>query len=452
MTIPWAQLGKLDLEQKANVIQQFYQDHIFHENGIMYSLMKIDKGQIRPFQPKDFIGKETKTFSGWRYKPAGGWEYLNNENSITTSGIYLASQVYRYLATGDNLALEQAAKAFQSLKLIYDMGVEDGRAGWMGKPYGFRISDQTSGDQYLDAAWGLYAYHEIAPENHKSIIEEMLVAFADYWYSVDYKLDYFGSYWDMKGNQHSYNLIMIMLLMIAYRFTGKSVYKQEARFFMEQARWHIENPLEKWKNLFTQGKKMEWKFDKLVQGHLQEGEHLCWETTIHSKFVAVAAEIVHKIDPDFLNDQLLSTTISKWWSMWHVGIDDDYLPYYFFIYDVVRDTWRPAPRTERLPLEERPFGHPFLSYCSHVRWTEPLTRTMMASVIAVSHAGEIAGEAKEVALNMMHKLDDIRMRWQYDPDGNQIIPELDYMNSVLSSEMPATYLASFWRGRHEKLW
>ena len=89
----------------------------------------------------------------------GPWDYLHGENSITISGLYLAAQAYRLQVGEEPAAAEEAARAFRSLEIIYEMGVQAGSPGWMCKPYGFRPSNQTSPDQYLHACWGLYAYY-----------------------------------------------------------------------------------------------------------------------------------------------------------------------------------------------------------------------------------------------------------------------------------------------------
>ncbi|MBO9599088.1 MAG: hypothetical protein J7559_14875 [Cohnella sp.] len=451
------QLNKASLETKADLIQHFYESTIFHESGMMYSMMKIADNEIRPFAPSDFIGKSTSNYDNWRFKLQGQWELLNNENSITTSGIYLASQVYRYQATKSDEALVQAGKAFHSLELIYRMGEQDGRPGWMGKPYGFRLSDQTSGDQYLDAAWGLFLYHGIASDPQKRRIEEMIINFADYWRQIDYKIVYFTSSRNYKEDRHAFNLIVLVLNILAHHFSNNPIYLREVDFFWSRARWHEENNQDAWKNKVLHkepiGNREETirSFNRLLEGQLRHGEYLCWESTIHSKFVAVAAELIAIVDNELIHDRL-QQTLERWWSIWSLGIGEDMLPYYYFIFNALDDTWRPAPRTSLLPEGDQPLGDPFFSYCSQVRWMEPLSRFMTTSLIAALHAPGIAAEAKQLAIKLMASVDEIRIRWMYDPDGSQLIPELDYMNDVLSSEMPATYLATFWRGRHENFW
>jgi len=449
---PLAALAGASLEEKADLIQSFYEDTIFHESGIMYSLMKIDGDEIRPFEPRDFVGIESFDFKGWRVKPKGTWEQRNNENSITTSGIYLASQTYRHLATGSEEAMTQALKAFHSLNLIYQLGEKDGRPGWMGKPYGFKLSDQTSGDQYLDATWGLFTFLEIAPDNELKRAKVMLVGFADYWRKIDYCIMYVSVVWNNKFEEHSYNAIFMLINLVAYHLTGDPTYKAESDRFQGISRWKTETGVGGWKRKILQGERDEWRFNKLVEGHLGPKEFLCWQMTIHCKYTAVAAEIIHKLYPEVVSEPELVTTLETWWSTWHYGMDDDLLPYYFFIVDIEKDTWRPAPTTPKLPRDKWLMGKASLSYTSKKRWTEPLCRFLVTSVITAEYSKELNTPSIDLAKRIMESVDEIRIKWQHDPDGKQIYPGNADLKSVLSSEMPASYLAAFWRGRKQGYW
>ncbi|MDX2455303.1 hypothetical protein [Desulfosarcina sp.] len=449
---PLIGLADASIEEKAGLIQSFYQDVAFHESGIMYSLMKIDGDVIRPFEPRDFVGIESFDFEGWRIKPAGPWEYRNNENSITTSGIYLAAQTARFQATADEAAMVQALKAFRSLDLIYRFGEEDGRPGWMGKPYGFRLSDQTSGDQYLDAIWGLWSFLQIAPEKEAARATEMLIGFADHWRRIDYTIFYLSHTWSNKHEEHAYNAIFMAINRIAFHLTGDPVYQAEADRFHQIARWPTETGVGAWKRKIRTGEIGDWMFNKLVEDHLGPNEFLCWETTIHSKFTALSAEIIHDLAPDILSTDDLATTLETWWKTWPIGMGEDLLPFYFFIVDVEKDTWRPAPRTKRLPRDQWLLGQPGLSYTSQRRWMEPLCRFLVTSVIAAEHSTAVRQPAIDLARRIMESIDAVRIKWQHDPDGNQIVAATGEVKEVLSSEMPASYLAAFWRGRIRGYW
>lgn len=449
---PLSALAGASIEEKADLIQSFYQDVAFHESGIMYSLMKIAGDVVRPFEPRDFEGIESFDFEGWRIKPAGPWEYRNNENSITTSGIYLAAQTARYQATGDETALDQALKAFRSLDRIYQFGEEDGRPGWMGKPYGFTLSDQTSGDQYLDATWGLWSFLQIAPEKEAARAREMLIGFADHWRKIDYTIFYLTNTWSNKYEEHAYNAIFMAINRIAFHLTGDPVYRAEADRFQQFARWSTETAVGGWKRKLRTGEIVDWKFNKLVEGHLGPGEFLCWETTIHSKFTAVAAEAIHQLAPEVLSDEDLVTTLETWWQTWPIGMGEDLLPYYYFIVDVEKDTWRPAPRTDPLPRDQWLLGQPGLSHTSQRRWMEPLCRFLVTSVITAEYSSTLRQPAIDLARRIMESVDAVRIKWQHDPDGNQIEANRADTKEVLSSEMPASYLAAFWRGRARGYW
>ncbi len=339
------------------------------------------------------------------------------------------------------------------------MGEQDGKPGWMGKPYGFRPSVQTSGDQYLGATWGLFTYHEIAPTAHRKSIEKMIAGFADYWRNADYVLSYFGSSWDMKGETDSYNAIYAAINAIAYHFSKSPVYLQEFEKIMSRGTWTEHTRISA---LRDQAKMQLEKTGKaevipysacfsLVKDLLRPGEFLCWETTIHSKFVVVAMDMIDRVMPEALNGKT-SKIAEMWWREWKYGMGDDFMPYYWFAVNALTDEWRPLPSTELLPMEQWLFGDPFTSYISQVRWMDPLGRFMVVSAIAGKYAPGIAKEARAVALRMMEHLDWRRLHWLYDPDGKQLLPETSYYGECLSSEVPASFLAAYWRGKNDKLW
>lgn len=422
------------IEEKARIVHHNYPQVIFSDSGIMYSLLKIDGDQIRPLIASDFPFKGVRhDYSGWRHKPDGDWDLINYENAITTSGLYLASQAWRYKATGDDDALEQSEKAFQSLNLIFQLGESDGRPGWMGKPYSGRISDQTSPDQYLDACIGLYQFYPHASNKTQTRIAEMLVAFADYWHAVDYKLGYFGNKWDVKPSTGAYNLILLMINALAYRFSGgEHIYMQAFESLYPTGTWQTETAIDEWRRA---GHKM----------------HPAWEYTIHNKFAAAAAEIILDIFPDRIADDMAST-VTTWWKIWKYGMRDDLTAYYHYAVNLDDDTWEPLPKTEMKPREEWRFSCSFQAYTSHVLWLEPFYRSLYTSMAAIDHAPGIADEALALAQRMMDAVDAVHMRWIYDPDGDQLSKYDKFMDNNLSSEGPSTFLIAFWRGRIRGLW
>ena len=230
------------------------------------------------------------------------------------------------------------------------MGEQQGKPGWMGKPYGFRPSVQTSGDQYCDATWGLFAYHAIAPPAHRQRIEEMLVAFADYWRQADYVLTYFGTSWDQKGETDSYNAIYAAINAVAYHFSHSPVHLREFEKLMGRGTWTQHTRLDALCAALQQQVQQTGKAEvipygvcyRLAKDLLRPGELLCWETTIHSKFVLVAMDLIASVMPQTL-DGKTGKTSEIWWREWKYGTGEDFLPYYWFAVDLLADTWRPCP-------------------------------------------------------------------------------------------------------------
>jgi hypothetical protein len=455
-----ALLGKLktaSFHKRVAWLQELYEGVAFHESGIIYSMQRLDAEGVRPFVAADFEGQIGINPSVARLQLAGPWDYLHGENSISASGLYLAAQSYRHQVTNSKAALAQARKAFRSLELIYQMGVAAGKPGWMCKPYGFRPSPQTSGDQYLDACWGLWTFHQIASGDERRRIEQMFISFADYWKSVDYVLSYFGSHWDQKGETGAYNAVYAMINACAYSFSRSPRHLREFERWMRTATWPTTTVIASLRSKALQHRKQTGEIKavpysaaySLAKDLLKPGEILCWETVIHAKFVTVAADLIVQSKISDLSGKLGEIT-RRWWSEWTYGMDENFLGYYWFAVDLVNDTWRPLPRTKLLPKERWLFGDPFTSYISAVRWNEPLCRFILASVIsAQSNPDE---NIKRVAHRMMASLDPTHLHWIVDVDGEQLLPELKYYGHCLSSEAPGSFLAAYWKGRKDRLW
>jgi len=420
-------------------------------------MQKIDRaaGTIRPFNEGDFTGCDIPDFPKWGARvPENAADYYTNENSITTSGLYLASQCYRYKVTGDNDALEQAHKAFNSLRIIYEMGVNDGQPGYLGKPYGFKISDITVCDQYIHASWGLFEFYDIAGDETKKIIEEMSVSFAQYWKGAGYRLVYHGNPWDMNGEMYSYNAILVMLNVVAWKYSKNDEFLSEAMMIFDRAKWHVETSVDQMKREIKKildeikaGKKVsKGMFNDQFLDYIGDDEFIFWEGNIHNQFVALSADIINRVLPDLLPG--IADLTHKWMGIWEYGIGADLAPYYWYAYNAVTDGWRSLPLTPLLPKDEWEFEDRFSGYLSEIRWCEPLSRSMQAAEVAYIYAeNEKKAEAKGLALKILNAIDETRMRWMFDFDGKQLQPELRHMYDILSSEVPSTWLATYWRGR-----
>jgi len=474
-----SRLKGMEIRQKIDFIQDFYRKGLFAPdvepyNGIAFCMRKIDcrdgaGNYIRPLRPGDYDypGAIFPKFEAYgELGPKNTYEYWTNENSITTSGLYLASQCYRYEATGDKDALEEAAKAFNSVCSIYALHsgvvfenpgypphfIGRDATGFMSKPFGFRLSSQTSGDQYLHVTWGLLKYHGHAEPAAKKKIETMIISFADFWKRVDYRLGYFGVDWSMAGDTGSYNAIMCMLQAAAYHFTSDRKYLDEAAKWYGRAEW--KNPEA---NLIWTGGQEDF-YREMVTPPIAQDESLWWEGPIHIQFVMVSAYYIN-IFTDLIKDDE-STDMNRlarnWFNLWPVSVPleggDAYAPYYYFL--IKRDgsmKWRPTGRTETLPEEQWLFNDPAFSRLSEFRWNEPLSRFVTAAALMHPFMDEDGKrKTKEIVLGILNALDGLRLHWIYDfgnvnePSTRELHPGIHYLYNYLSSEAPSAYMIAYW--------
>lgn len=444
-------IGHLPVDKKMRLLEQVYQNVAFGPTGIHYSMLRYDGDEIRPFQPDDFTDKSSISPSVGRLELDSPADYLHGENSIYASGQHLHAETLRYQVTQSPHALREARRCFRSLQLIYQMGVDQGNPGWMGKPYGFRPSVQTSGDQYCHATRGLLAFHEIASRDERALVEQMIVDFATYWRKADYVISYFGSQWDQKGETDSYNAIYAMISLAAWNFSKDKTHLREFETFMERETWTRTTRMETLRAQARQRVKETGKAElipysaafSLAKDLLKPGEILCWETTIHSAFVVTAADVIASIDPTFL-DGRTDEIVARWWKEWKYGMDESYQSYYWFAVDLLNDTWRRLPQTEILPKEQWLWGDPFTSYISQVRWMDPTARALVSSSVAARRCPDLAHDANALIQNILANLTPDHFRWLHDPDGTQLLDEIDYYGRCLSSEVPASVLIAYW--------
>ena len=368
---------------------------------------------------------------------AGPWEWLHCENSITNSGNYLAAQSYRLQVEDSDEAKEQTAKAFRSLELIYQMGVDAGKPGWMGKPYGFRPSNQTSPDQYGDACWGLYAYHAVAPPDDQRKIVQMIVSFADYWRGEDYIIHYFGATWPMRDGGDYANAILMLINVLAYHFTKNVLYQQEAEWFRDHQHWTQSSDVMILREKIDQQVRDKGQAETgggvwgSFAAHLLEpGEMLFNEGATQCKYVSVAADIIDEVQPDLLGDRL-PYLLDQWWQQGRYGIGDDLMPYYWFAADFRKGTWRPLPSMDPVPPEEQLFGFAFFARTNQMRYFDSLSCFLIASTISSLKAPRITFDAKGLAVEILDSMNETRLHWMFDPDGQQLRPELRYIGECL---------------------
>lgn len=431
------------LAHKVEVLQRFLGEHFFHPDGIMYSQWYWRGDELRPWRRSDFEGQSyPNTPEG--FTPEG---HNNNENSSWTSGLFLWSQCLRYQATQDPEALEYAARAFRSLDTIFRLTEAQGERGFLCKPYDRAASKQTSPDQYIAAMMGLWEYRRIADQATRARIDELLPAMADWWRERDYTLHFFTRDWNIFDGGYHYPS-MACLNLIAYQVSGAAIYRDEGRRLLLLA-----GP---WPTRFDAAREEMYRngssnWPERLHGFEYDPERRPFlfrntENRAAMWLTLAPADWLMRHDP--LLSDVLKQAIGRFYHAMQLGLRPDLLSLYSIQVDLERDTWYPL-RTQPT-AESRATSLTnwlFEAYDSEVAWGDAACRLVDMALIGYQHAREFCPGALPLARSLLQRLDSQRLMHFIDPDGQQLLPELEWMRYVLSSDVPAFTLLAYWRAR-----
>jgi hypothetical protein len=86
-------------------------------------------------------------------------------------------------------------------------------------------------------------------------------------------------------------------------------------------------------------------------------------------------------------------------------------------------------------------------YDGNLCWQDGPARIPDTAVMAYHHAPEFCPGSLSLAKSMLARLDDDRLRWMIDPDGDQLEPEEEPIKYVLSSDVPGFSVLAYWRAQ-----
>lgn len=434
--------ASLPVAEKIERLQSFLGENYFHPNGMMYCMWHYKEGFARPFQESDigqyrydFVEKEKITHKGW----------FDSENSISTSGLYLWSQALRYQVTGEAKAMAYARKAFRSLKIIFAMGAEFDKPGFFGKPWEWKSSTGTSPDQYICAMHGMWAYREIADREDRLEIDRMLPLMADWWRNNDYTLVYHGTVWPILPHHAP---AMACMHDMAYRASGKTLYLDESRRLLTMAEgwptwidrnrremihpvgWPVEKKGNRWPAV-CHGLEYEKGREPYLLQQFEVGE--IWLTMACSDYFMRESPSVTPV---------VRHAISRQYKYMQFGLREDLLTLMVIQTDLERDTWHPIRKPAKAPGT--------LAYetdLSEICWGDFASRVIDAAVIGHQHSPDYCAGAQLLAKRMFAALDERRLRWMIDPDGEQCEPAKKWILHFLSSDVPSFACLAYWRAR-----
>ncbi len=144
------------------------------------------------------------------------------ENTPMVMGEYLASQICKYRVTQDALALKRARRCFLGLRKVYELS-QSVAPGFVCKPYGGVVSDETSSDQAQYMVNGFDLYYPFATADEQAFIREAVVKIADFWMGRDYNYKYYSHPLQWQRNR------FFGFLKLAEKYSGEAKYAEERR-------------------------------------------------------------------------------------------------------------------------------------------------------------------------------------------------------------------------------
>ena len=175
-----------------------------------------------------------------QYRPL----WMNYENMLQCSGKYLVTMTRKHAVSGDEACVDRARRTYEATRQLWDNVAEQnfhGR-GWMPKPYaGIRkVAEMTgsSADQYADITLGLEAFYTgLATCDEKTVIEDMILSFADWWIDHHYMCEHMGhmcQWW--VGNPTLSTAYFLYLHALAYRFCPLKKHLEGFDYWLEMNR------------------------------------------------------------------------------------------------------------------------------------------------------------------------------------------------------------------------
>ena len=394
------------------------------EEHIIRTVIHFD--EMRPLEDDDLPQS-----LWWREgcSPSGFYCY---EDAGMTTGSFLASQSLRYLVTGKEEAKHNADNAFRGVCFIYELGKEKVE-GYFPKPYGKKISDQISRDQYLYVLNGLANYHRIVDEKTQRQIQRMMAKMADYWISINYTDSYFGL--PASSNLRDFmGPLFLGIMRIPYTYTGDKKYLREYERLFAEERLGARMP-ETLRGLFLRGE----KYDGATYFRQQENpvmmktmaiDHLWPVDSEHGDLWRQALQA--------FRDDVLTISLER----------NSGLNYNVVGFDVKRNsTFMTEPGV--IKELENPLNLPFLTW-GGLRKTAGSAQIAYAAAVIGDRLGD--RETIKTAADILGKMDLSKFRGFTVPDKSHLPPGYDWEIKMLHSCYLSYWLWAYWLGRARKLW
>lgn len=412
------------LDSRAAAFARTIADVAMDESGVVRGVIHFD--EQRPLRPGDVPADALALGQG---DPIGFQEY---EDAAMATGEFLAAQSLRFRVTGDAAAKELADRAFAGLRWIYELG-RTRAEGFFPKPYGRRISDQISRDQYLFAMAGMAEYHAVAATAARREIERMMAAMAGYWIGIRYTHSYFG----LPAGSHLDDFMGSLFLGIigmAHRFSGEMQLGAEYERLLAEERLG-DRMQETLRSMFRAG--------ETYDGGTYFRQH---ENPVMMKTIALD----YLWDADSDRRGLWEAALKRFWQDDMLVMLDrtDGMNYWFVGFDPAQDrTYLTDPRP--MPDLENPLNLSQLTWGGR-RKSAGSAKTAYSAVVAADRLG--LDDAAATARDILEKMDFAKFRGLTAPGPEHIPPGLEWETDILHTGYLSCWQWAYWLGRMRGLW
>lgn len=418
------------------MIMDFLKNRAQQFTGILTNIARDEDGIIRTavhFDEMRMLKDSDLPDSTWRPSETSPSGYYCYEDAGMTTGAFLSSQALRYKVTGEPEARCNADSAFAGIRFIYNLGKEK-MEGYFPKPYGKKVSNQISRDQYIFVLNGLANYHAIADDKTKKEIETMMAKMAEYWMSINYTDSYFG----LPASSHLRDFmgsLFLGLIRIPYTYTGAKKFLNEYnRLFLEE-KLGARMP-ETLRAEFLRGGET---YDGAMYFRQQENP-------VMMKTMAID----HLWDNDQEHRELWEKSLAAFW-------DDDLLiafdrndgmNYFIVGFDPEKNRTFLTEPGEIKELEN-PLNFPELNW-GGLRKRAGSTQTAYSAVVIADRLK--LRESSELAGFILEKMDISKFRGVIVSGKQHLVPGSEWETKILHSSYLAYWLWAYWLGFERKLW
>ena len=238
----------MNLEQRAILFNRIILEDAMDEYGLIRHSLTHPLREPITYEMLEYVREDTerRKASGKKWHPLAGTPgYAMYEDANYVGNRYLISQVWRWLATKDPQARQDAEQAYKATMYPYSEGAKIEKGYWP-KPYGAlkgeyaidRNYTETSVDQAYSPVIALWRYYQHPGKSKAKEIGEALQAHGHWWIRHDYKYDYLGEVWSVFGKRigsPSSALKIPMGMHIAYQVTGDVKLRDECVRIIRQA-------------------------------------------------------------------------------------------------------------------------------------------------------------------------------------------------------------------------